>query len=142
MTAQEMIGAARRLVDAFNDGDWDRTSALLTTDSLYHEVGTQRRLHGSDEIIPSLKGWKDAMPDVKGTVTNALATNGTAVLEVTWDGTHTGPLAGPAGTIPASGKRQSTASAWIFEFEGDKIKESRNYFDMLAMLQQIGAVPH
>ncbi len=141
MTDEDRIEVARDVVDAFNDGDWERTVALLTRDSLYNEVGTQQRLRGPEEIIRSLKGWKEAMPDVKGTVTSALATNGVAVLEVTWEGTHTGPLAGPAGTIPASGKRQSTASAWIFEFEGDKIKESRNYFDMLSFLQQIGALP-
>ena len=40
------------------------------------------------------------MPDVKGSVTNAVASGNTVVLEVTWEGTHTGPLAGPKGAIP------------------------------------------
>ncbi len=141
MTDQELINTAHGVVDAFNDSDWERSAALLARDSLYSEVGTQRRLQGSTEIIPALQGWKEAMPDVKGTVTNAVAASGKVVLEVTWEGTHTGPLAGPSGTIPASGKRQVTLSAWVFEFEGDKIKESRNYFDMLSFLQQIGALP-
>lgn len=80
------------------------------------------------------------MPDVKGTVTNAFASGNTVVLEINWQGTHTGPLEMPSGTIPASGKRQSTPSAWIFQFEGDRIKESRSYFDMVTLLQQIGAM--
>lgn len=141
MAEQELVRIARDVVDAFNAGDWERSKALLTPSALYNEVGTQRRLHGPAEIIPALQGWRQAMPDVKGTVTNAFATGNTAVLEVTWEGTHTGPLMGPGGTIPATAKRQVTPSAWIFEFDGDKIKESRNYFDMLAFLQQIGAVP-
>ncbi len=45
------------------------------------------------------------------------------------------------GTIPASGKRQVTPGAWILTFEGEKIKESHNYFDMLSLLTQIGAIP-
>ncbi len=142
MTEQDLIKTARSVLEAFNDNDWDRFGSLMTANSLYNEVGTQRRLQGVAEISQGLQSWKEAMPDVKGTVTNAFANTDRAVLEVTWEGTHTGPLAGPGGTIPASGKRQVTTSAWVFEFEGDRIKESRNYFDMLSMLQQIGAVPN
>ena len=142
MTEQDLIKTARSVLEAFNDNDWDRFGSLMTANSLYNEVGTQRRLQGVAEISQGLQSWKEAMPDVKGTVTNAFANTDRAVLEITWEGTHTGPLAGPGGTIPASGKRQVTTSAWVFEFEGDRIKESRNYFDMLSMLQQIGAVPN
>ncbi len=140
MTEQDLIKTARSVVEAFNDNDWDRFGSLMTATTRYNEVGTQRRLQGVAEISQGLQSWKEAMPDVKGTVTNAFANTDRAVLEVTWEGTHTGPLAGPGGTIPASGKPLVTPSAWVFEFEGDKIKESRNYFDMLSFLQQIGAV--
>ncbi len=142
MTEQDLIKTARSVLEAFNDNDWDRFGSLMTANSLYNEVGTQRRLQGVAKISQGLQSWKEAMPDVKGTVTNAFANTDRAVLEVRWEGTHTGPLAGPGGTIPASGKPQVTTSAWVFEFEGDKIKESRNYFDMLSLLQQIGAVPN
>ena len=43
------------------------------------------------------------------------------------------------GTIPASGKRQKTPAAFIFDYENGKLKESRHYFDMLTFLKQIGA---
>ncbi len=140
MTEQDLIKTARSVVDAFNDNDWDRFGSLMTPNALYNEVGTQRRLQGVAEISQGLQSWKEAMPDVKGTVTNAFANTDRAVLEVTWEGTHTGPLAGPGGTIPASGKRQVTQSAWVFHLDGDRIKESRNYFDMLSLLQQLGAL--
>ena len=81
------------------------------------------------------------MPDATGTVTNALASGNTVTLQVTWEATHAGPLEGPMGTIPASGKRQVTPAAWILTFEGEKIKESHHYFDMLNLLAQIGALP-
>ncbi len=81
------------------------------------------------------------MPDVKGTVTNALASGNSVVLEITWEGTQTGPLETPDGTIPASGKRAVTPATWVFDFEGDKIKESRQYFDMVTFLSQIDAMP-
>jgi len=137
---QNLIAIARSMVEAFNNSDWDRTRALVGN-GVYNEIGTQRRLQGGDEILRAMQGWKQAMPDVKGTVTNALASGNEVVLEVTWHGTHTGPLETPGGTVPASGKSQTTPAAWIFEIDGDQIKESRQYFDMVAFLQQIGAMP-
>lgn len=139
MADQDLIATARGALEAFNASDWERTRAVLGA-SVYHEVGTQRHLQG-DDLVLGLQGWKQAMPDVIGTVTNAFASGNQVALEVTWSGTHTGPLQTPTGSIPASGKRQSTPAAWIFQFEGDQIKESRQYFDMLAFLQQIGAMP-
>ncbi len=141
MGEQDVIRLARDAVDAFNESDWDRSRAQLTANTVYNELGTQRSLKGSDEIIKALQGWKQAMPDVKGTVTNAVASGNTVTLEVTWRGTHTGPLESPAGTIPASGKSQTTPAAWILDYDGDKVKESRHYFDMVTFLTQIGAMP-
>ena len=122
----DLTKIAREVVEAFNASDWERTKALMTPDYLYDEVGTQRRIQGPEEVVAALRGWKEAMPDVTGTITNAFASGNMVTLEVTWEGTHTGPLEGPTGTIPASGKRQVTPSAWIFSFEGEKIKESHN----------------
>ncbi len=137
----DLVKIAREVVEAFNASDWERTRALMTPDYLYNEVGTQRRIQGPEEVVAALQGWKEAMPDATGTVTNAFASGNTVTLEITWEGTHTGPLEGPTGTIPASGKRQVTPSAWILTFEGEKIKESHHYFDMLSLLAQIGAIP-
>ena len=140
MTERDLVSIAREVVDAFNVGDLERSVALQAS-GLYNEIGTQRRLSGRNEILEALKGWKQGMPDVTGTVKSAKAIGDTVVLEITWEGTQTGPLQTPGGTIPASGKRQVTPAAWIFEFEGDKIRESRHYFDMVAVLQQLGAMP-
>ena len=141
MSPQDPAKVAKGLVAAFNDSDWDTVRASLTSDSVYDEVGTSRRLEGVDTIIEALHGWKEAMPDVKGTVTSSLTAGNTAVLEVSWTGTHTGPMATPSGTIPASGKQQTTRASWVLEVAGGKVKQSRQYFDMLSFMHQIGALP-
>ena len=84
---------------------------------------------------------KEAMPDVKGTVTNCVASGNTVTMEVSWTGTQTGPLIGPGGTIPPSGRSHTTPSSWILEFDGNKISESRHYFDLVTLLTQLGAMP-
>ena len=136
----DAVAAARDIVGAFNEADWGHYEALLADGAVYNEVGTGRELRGAPEIIAALKGWRTAMPDVKGTITNALADGDTAVLEITWEGTQTGPMESPDGTIPASGKRQKTPSTWVLEIEDGKMKTSRHYFDMLSLLRQIGAM--
>lgn len=140
-TADAMVRIAREQVDAFNSGDWERLQAGLASDSRYDELGTARKIDGPEKIVELFKGWKQAFPDAVGTVTSTVASGDKAALEVTWNGTHTGPLATAEGTIPASGRRQETPAAFFFTFAGDKIKESRHYFDSLTLLKQIGAQP-
>jgi steroid delta-isomerase-like uncharacterized protein len=141
MAEQDLIQAARGVVDAFNASDWERCKAALAPDSLYDEVGTSRRVEGVGDIIPCWQAWKEAMPDVKGSVMTAFATGNTVILEVTWTGTHTGPLVSPQGTVPATGKQQTTRASWVLNFDGGKIKASRHYFDMLSFMQQLGILP-
>lgn len=139
LTTDELVKISRKQIDAFNNGDWEQMRELLASDAQYHELGTQRAIEGPDQIIELFKGWKTAFPDATGTVTSSVAGGNTAVLEVTWKGTHTGPLTTAAGTIPASGKTQETPAAIFYVFEGAKIKASRHYFDAMTLLQQIGA---
>jgi steroid delta-isomerase-like uncharacterized protein len=141
LTANELVEIARRQIDAFNSADWEQMRGLLTSDARYHEFGTERAIDGPEQIIEAFKGWKTAFPDAAGTVTSSVAGGDTAVLEVTWKGTHTGQLTTAAGTIPASGKSQETPAAVVYVFEGAKIKASRHYFDAMTLLKQIGAGP-
>jgi steroid delta-isomerase-like uncharacterized protein len=141
LTADELGKIARDQIEAFNKGDWEQMRVLLTSDARYDEFGTERKVEGPDKIIELFEGWKTAFPDAAGNVTNALVSGNTAVLEVTWAGTHNGPLVTAAGTIPASGKRQEVPAAIFYSFDGDKIKASRHYFDTMTLLKQIGAEP-
>jgi len=139
LTTDEIVKLARKQIDAFNAGDWEQLRATLASDSRYDELGTQRKIEGPEMIVELFKAWKTAFPDAAGTVTSAVASGNEAALEVTWKGTHTGPLETAEGTLPASGKRQETPAALFFAFDGDKIKESRHYFDSMTLLKQIGA---
>lgn len=139
MAEQENIKVAREEVDAFSAKDWNRYRAVMTPDTVYDEKGTQRRVQGVEQVIAVSQGWTQAFPDAKGTVGTAVASGDTVVLEITWEGTQTGPLQGPGGTIPPSGKRAIVPAVQVLQLEGGKIKEMRHYFDLMGMLQQLGA---
>ena len=138
MGEQEAIQVARRGVEAFNAADWGALSADLTTDSVYEEPATGRRLGGIEEILAADKGWKAAFPDAKGTITNELACGNTAVLEITWQGTQSGDLVAPMGTIPATGRSVTIKAVQVVEVENGKAMSNRHYFDMASMLAQLG----
>jgi len=141
VTSATLLKIARKQVDAFNRNDWEQMQGALASNSRYHELGSQRKLESSAKIVELFQGWKKAFPDATGTITSAVGSGNQAVLEVTWKGTQTGPLEANGKTIPPSGKRQVTPAALFFTFEGEKIKESRQYFDLMTLLTQIGAKP-
>jgi steroid delta-isomerase-like uncharacterized protein len=129
------------LIEAFNEADWDRLEQHLARDVRYSETGTGRRTEGVAAYLQLCHGWKEAFPDVKGTVTQAVAGDDIAVLEIHWDGTHTGPLETPAGLVPASGNRLAVDASFWARYEGDSIQEIHHHLDVLVLLQQIGALP-
>ena len=128
-------------MDATNARDWDAFKRTLKNDVVYDEVGTGRKMKGADAWVDAYKGWISAFPDVVGKVSAIHAAGDSATVEVTWDGTQTGPFPTPSGTLPPSGKRQVTRASIVMTFDGDAIKEAHHYFDMVSLLTQIGAMP-
>jgi steroid delta-isomerase-like uncharacterized protein len=138
MAEQDLIEVARQEVDAFSQGDWDRFRELHAPDVVYDEVATGRRIDGIEEAIDVNRSWREAFPDAKGTVGNVSASGNTVTLEVTWEGTQTGPMEGPSGELPPSNRRATVRAVQILEFADGRIKENRHYFDSLGMFAQLG----
>lgn len=137
----DLTEAAPELIDAFNEADWERFRGVLAPDAVYAETGTGRRVEGADAYVELCQGWKEALPDVRGTIRGAVAGDDTVAQELLWEGTHTGPMQTPGGTLEPSGAQISVeASLWV-RFEGDKAREVHHYLDVLTLLQQIGAIP-
>ena len=141
MGNQDLTQVAKEIITGYSTSNWTGLKNLLTPDLIYNELGTQRKIQGPDAFIQALQEWKKAMTDSKGDVNNAFGAGNVVTLQLTWTGTHNGAFTGPAGTVPASGKRQTTPAAMIVKFQGDKVKEIHHYFDMVTFLTQIGAMP-
>ncbi len=141
MADSDAVRVGEAFLNGFNKGDWDAVRAAVADNSVYEEYGTQRRIEGADAVMDVFKAWKTAMPDVQGRIQKVAASGDSAIFEVVWEGTHSGPLMTPDGTIPASGKSQRTPGVLSVDVQDGVIVASRNYFDMLTLLQQIGAAP-
>jgi steroid delta-isomerase-like uncharacterized protein len=139
VSPQAMIEAAKTMIIAYNDKNWERAKAAITPDFLYDEVATGRRIEGADETLAAWKGWAQAFPDSKASFDRSyVAGEDTVVLELTWRGTHQGPLGTAMGNIAATGKSIEVRALAIVELKGEKARSQRQFFDMATLLQQIG----
>lgn len=128
---------AKASVLAYNQKDWDRVKESLAPTIVYDEVGTHRKVTGANEVIDAWKGWARAIPDSQATIHSAVESGNTVTIELTWKGTHTGPLQTPTGEIPASGKHIEMRACQVVEVADGKTSSIRQYFDIGTLLQQI-----
>jgi steroid delta-isomerase-like uncharacterized protein len=135
---QQLIDAAKAPMLAYNDKDWEAVRARLSADCVYDEVATNRKVEGIDQVLSLWQSWATAFPNSKATIDRELACGNTVVFEVSWRGTHEGPLQSPDGAIAATGRRIDVRACMAVDVVDDKVKSQRHYFDMATLLQQIG----
>jgi steroid delta-isomerase-like uncharacterized protein len=139
--ADSAVDVARESIECFNAGDFDRLRSLLADDSYEEEHATQRRLEGADAQVEVGRGWKEAFPDGRGVVERAYVDGNTVTLELTWEGTQSGPMLTPDGKeLPPSNRRGTVSACQVMEIEDGKIIATRHYFDLMTLLQQVGAL--
>ena len=138
LSPQALTDAATALIQAYNDKNWDRAKSSITPNFVYEEIATGRRTEGADATLDVWKGWGQAFPDSRATFDRThVAGNDTVVLELTWRGTHQGPLQTPAGSIAATGKRIEVRAVAIVELSGDRARTQRHFFDMATLFRQL-----
>jgi steroid delta-isomerase-like uncharacterized protein len=139
LSPQALVTAAKAPVDAYNDKDWARAESSMTKDFVYDEVPTGRKLNGSAATLEAWKGWAVAFPDSKGTINGVHVTDkGVVVLELTWRGSHRGPLQTPQGSIAPTNRPIEVRACMLVEIGEEKARSQRHYFDMATLFQQIG----
>jgi SnoaL-like polyketide cyclase len=127
----------------------------------FHEVIAQQKLGVADEIYAATHvihdphappgGWPDGPAGLKAvagtfggafsgwhiTIDDQIAERDRVVTRWTATAVHNGTLPG----LPPTGRTATVTGANISRFDNGKIAESWFNFDMLGLLQQLGAVP-
>ena len=123
MPEEKIPSIMREFVKTMSDGDVEKSLAYFTEDGVWvNPNGTAR---GKDELRRFLAVMYDQMKDieVKECGIGIIVQGNKAFFE------HV-----IAGTM--QGKRAEGLAMCAYEFEGDKIKETRTTYDRLAMAQQ------
>ena len=128
----------RHLFDLINAGDIDGFGRQLADDFVEHEdlPGYPPTKAG---VIQYFQMMRAAFPDMRMVPEDVIASGDKAVARVRVTGTHQGPFMGMA----ATGKRIDVSLIDIICFDDDgRAREHWGVVDQLAMMQQLGAMPH
>lgn len=130
---------AEKMLQGFNEGNWDLVRDCLADDVTYSEKATGLTANTADAWIASSKGWKNAFSNATGTLLSRLEQGDTVVEEIMWAGLHDGDMLTPDGqTIPATHKEMKNPAVMVSKFKDGKVVETNHYFDMMSMLSQLG----
>lgn len=123
MPEEKIPSIMREFVKTMSDGDVEKSLAYFTEDGIW--VTPNGTARGKDELRRYLTVMYDQMRDIKVTECGIgiIAQGNKAFFE------HV-----IAGTM--QGKRAEGLAMCAYEFEGDKIKETRTTWDRLSMAQQ------
>jgi steroid delta-isomerase-like uncharacterized protein len=134
MSTEENKALARRMVDAWNQGDLDALDELIAPDYVFHDPADPTTASGPAGAKQMVSAFRTAFPDLRLTIAAEIAEGDKVVQRLTATGTHRGPLLG----IPATGKQVTMSSIEVMRIERGKIAEHWDEFDMLGVLQQLG----
>ena len=128
-----------RYTDLINAHDAQGIAALFADDGVIVDPGGEHR--GRDAIAQYWEGFFQAFPDMHGQDDFEAESGDTAINEWSASGTNTGPLEGPEGTIPATGKGVTLRGCDAITVRDGLIQSQRVYFDQLSFMTQLGLVP-
>ncbi len=139
MSVEENLRVVDAKDEAINARDWDRFDEIFAESAVYTTSDMPEALKGVEAIRQRFMGLVNAFPDGKVEKERSFGQGNWVFLGANWTGTHDGPLPGPKGqVIPATGKSVRVPLGIMFEVEGGKIIETREYWDVLGMLTQLG----
>lgn len=137
--SEQLIKAAKAPFIVYNEKNWSALKDVVTPGFKYDEVASHRKLEGVEQVIEAWKGWATAFPDSKCTFHEAHVAGDKVIIELTWKGTHTGPMMSPTGQeIPPTGKSLNMRSCIVNKVTDGKVAQQTQYFDLMTMMTQLG----
>ena len=125
--------------EGVNSGDFDAAGSVLAEDC--ETTSPYGTLQGTGAIRQMGEAFRAAAPDNRIEALRTWEAGDSVIVEGVYTGTHTGPLAGPGGVIPASGRSFSLPYVDIFQARDGKFVSHRMYWDNAAFLAQLGLMP-
>ncbi len=145
MEPQDSAAIVREVFDAFNDHDLDRVGAMVSENfELVDFAADAQVFRGPQGFSQWHQIFLTAIPDATVELTNVVAATeeeGWVFTEFIGRGTHRGPLVGPSGTIPPTGRRVELPIGELLRVENDKVALIHAYYDGATLMRQLGVFP-
>ena len=108
--------------------------SMMADDVVFTNMSTGDEHRGPDGVSEMLQYVYHTAFDARAESRNMIFADGKAVLEADFMGRHIGEFAG----IPATNKEVRVPLCVVYDLENDQIKRGRVYFEIPALMQQIG----
>jgi ketosteroid isomerase-like protein len=135
MSARELVQAG---LAAYNTRDSEAMRKLYRPDATITNPDSPDPM-SVDEMIGGFGIALSAFPDARLTLTSVVVEGDNVAFEMRWTGTHQGPLELPDGSeLPPTERTVSFPVAVMLETREGLIVRERQYYDNLAILDQLG----
>lgn len=125
-----------RWIHAFNQRDWQAEKSCRSRDFRAHMSGAKEPLN-SDAWMGFMSAFTTAFPDGRISVDSCIAEGDTVATRWTLTGTHRGEFQG----VPPTGKAVTITGIDFSRVADGKFTRHWAQFDLMSLMQQIGAMP-
>ncbi len=136
MSADDHKNLNLRWIQAFNERDWATEAACRTADYEAHMSGAPGPLDAAGWAA-FMGAFTSAFSDAQISVDGSVAERGMVASRWTMTGTHRGDFQG----VPPTGRQVTMPGIDFSRVVDGKIAEHWAQFDLIGVMQQIGAIP-
>jgi ketosteroid isomerase-like protein len=111
----------------------------LYEDGYFYDVSAGVKYRG-EELGQTINIYATAFPDMHRELYDLYVAGDVVVVELSLNGTHRGPLALPAGTIPATGKEMHAPCCDVFHLKEGKVTSFHCYTAATVIFAQLGVL--
>ncbi|WP_042416434.1 nuclear transport factor 2 family protein [Streptacidiphilus anmyonensis] len=132
---EKIIRAAYQVAEEQDVPGW---VAAFTEDGTFTDMSIPLTYKGPEELGRTVEVYAKAFPDMHRELERFYVTGDIVVVQLRLQGTHTGPLETPAGTVPPTGKRMDAPCCDVFELVDGRIKRFDCYAEGSVIARQLG----
>ena len=133
----ELTDLVKRHYNNVSEGQIEHDRDVMSSD-IVHVNAAAGTVTGIEAFIAFATGFKQAFPDLHWEMQEFIEDTDTVVVEGVFLGTNTGPMVGPWGSLPATGRRVKLPFCDIWKVRNGRIIENRIYYDQVTFLGQLG----
>jgi ketosteroid isomerase-like protein len=132
--------SAKQIVEQFwahfESGNFAALTDSIDADCHFRMPGMEVR--DRNALLGMLTAYHTAFPDMRHRALHSVESGDTVAIELTVEGTHTGPMQTPQGTIPATGRKVTWESCDYVRIRDGKIFSWHVYHDPTPFFAALG----
>ena len=114
--------------------------ACFTEDGTFTDESIPYTYQGAEELGKTVEVYAKAFPDMHRELHTFYVVDNIVIVQLHLQGTNTGPLELPSGTVPPTGRRIDAPCCDVFELVDGKIKRFDCYAEGSVIAAQLGLV--